>query len=290
MIGAADGARRSRPRRTPETAAAAAPATPRARPAWAGTARTRAPRPPRVTTTTTIEARELPAGERVQPFPDPHARDAIEGPRRTVTWRHGPDASQLLRDEVHEAGERARSPCARSRPSSARTTPSAARAGLERGGLADVGRHLELGPHLAVDLHHHRDGVLDDEGGVERAATRTRAPTTPPRARPATAPRRRTARTAPASGRAPAPRRCAPPPPSSAERISFVSTCSLEMAVLNRNRSRSSVTPLIVRWVRRTSSGSATSAPRRHRLVHGREHPPEPGVHARAAGWDRRPR
>ena len=51
--------------------------------------------------------------------------------------------------------------------------------------------------------------------------------------------------------------------------------------MLNRNRSRSSVTPLIVRWVRRTSaSGSVAVAPL-HRVADHREHPPQPGVHAR---------
>ena len=53
----------------------------------------------------------------------------------------------------------------------------------------------------------------------------------------------------------------AAPPASSAARISFVSTISFEIATLNRNRSRSSVTPSIVRWVRRTSS-AGSSPPR----------------------------
>ena len=55
----------------------------------------------------------------------------------------------------------------------------------------------------------------------------------------------------------------AAPPASSVARISFVNTINLEIAVLNRNRSISSVTPLIVFWVSRTSSaGSSASEPR----------------------------
>ena len=55
----------------------------------------------------------------------------------------------------------------------------------------------------------------------------------------------------------------AAPPASSAARISFVSTINFEIAVLNRNRSMSSVTPLIVLCVTRTSSaGSSASEPR----------------------------
>ncbi len=51
-----------------------------------------------------------------------------------------------------------------------------------------------------------------------------------------------------------------PPPASNVERSSLVSTCSFEIATLKRNRSRSSVTPSIVRCVRRRSaSGSAAS-------------------------------
>ena len=266
----ASGRRRPWSRRR-SAAAATACTTARPRPASATTRRRQARRARRATSESSVRGSSMRATLRVAA--GVHA----------VTARHarrGGRAAQPSTTKFTSFGARTIS-LTISRPVE-RPPRTRARPGRrQRLGLVDVGGDLELVAHLAVDLHDQRDRLLGGQRRVERRPRRHVDRRRLARAPPATAPRRRTARTA----RASAPARGAPPrarrPPSSVARISFVSTISFEIAVLNRNRSMSSVTPLIVLCVRRTSaSGSVGVGAALDRVVHRREHPAQPRVHA----------